>query len=109
MIAERTKLFNQKRPSSAMAEMSDGYIFYDAPAGQVYFLNLTAAAVFELCDGTTSAAAIAETLKESFDLLEPPVDAVNDCLEGLASAGLVEEVQNYTFSFKRLFSQFFTR
>jgi hypothetical protein len=89
--------------------MPDGYVFYDALGGQVYYLNLTAAAVLELCDGIKNAGLIADILKGSFGLPEPPLDEVNTCLQALVSAGLIEEVHSRKFSFKKLFSPFFPK
>lgn len=100
---EPTKIFKKGHASSDVVEMPDGYVYYNASSGQVYFLNLVAAAVLELCDGTTSAALIADILKESFGLIEPPIDEVTTCIEGLVSTGLVEEVENEKFGFKKLF------
>jgi hypothetical protein len=90
MIAEPTEIFKKGRASSDVAQVSDGYVFYNPLSGHIYFLNLTAAAVLELCDGIRSAALIADILKESFGLIARPIDEVNACLQGLVSAGLVE-------------------
>jgi hypothetical protein len=105
-MTEPTKIFIKGLASSDIVEMADGYVYYDALDGEVYFLNLTAAAILELCDGTTSAAQIANILQESFGLIEPPIDDVTTCLEGLASAGLVEGVDNNKLSLKKLFFLF---
>ncbi|MDQ0392014.1 PqqD family protein [Labrys monachus] len=70
-------------------EVPDGYVIYDHVSESVHYLNLTAAAVFELCDGRSSAEAIADVLQDLFDLSAPPRGEVDACLLSLASQGLV--------------------
>ena len=70
----------------------DGYVIYVEATAQVTFLNPTAAAVFELCDGGADLDAIAEAIREAFDLPEPPRADVAACLESLVRLGLVEIV-----------------
>ena len=72
------------------SEVPDGYVIYDHAAEHVHFLNLTAAAVFELCDGRNSAETIATILEDSFDLPAPPLGEVEACLASLASQGLIK-------------------
>ena len=70
----------------------DGYVIYDEASARVTFLNPTAAAVLELCDGGADLDAIAEAIREAFDLPEPPRPDVAACLESLVRQGLVEIV-----------------
>jgi hypothetical protein len=109
MGAEPTEIFRKGHASRNVAEVSDGYVFYDRFSGQIFFLNLTAAAVLELCDGIRSAALIADILKESFGLMARPIDEVNACLQSLVSAGLVEEVRNDKVSSQSFFFRFFSQ
>jgi len=71
-------------------EVPDGYVIYDEPRQQVHFLNLTAAAVFELCDGRTDLNGIAAALQDAFDLSDPPIAEVEACVASLLSQGLIE-------------------
>ena len=56
---------------------------------ELHFLNRTACAILLLCDGKTSEADIAETLKTSFGLSHPPLADVSEMLEEFRQAGLV--------------------
>lgn len=71
-------------------EIEDGYFVSDVARGKVHFLNPTAAAVFELCDGAHDAEAIASALATAFGLASPPKSDVEVCLASLRSEGLIE-------------------
>lgn len=43
-------------------DVADDFLVYDPDNGETYLLNPTAAAIVELCDGTTDAAAIADEI-----------------------------------------------
>jgi hypothetical protein len=66
------------------------YMLRAPSSGLVHILNLTAAAVLDLCDGQSSAAAIAATLQDAFHLPAAPEADVEVCLASLASLGLIE-------------------
>lgn len=70
-------------------EVDDGYVVYDEANAQVLFLNPTAAAVLELCDGASDIRSIASALQSEFDLPRAPETDVAACLEALLSQGLV--------------------
>ena len=82
------------RRASDMAcnEVPDGYVVYDPRREEVHYLNLTAAAVFELCDGEATSAAIAQSLQVVFGLEHAPGDDVDGCLKALAAQGLITPV-----------------
>jgi PqqD family protein of HPr-rel-A system len=71
-------------------EVPDGYVIYDHESGQVHFLNPTAAAIFELCDGQHDAAAMTDVIQDAFDLPQSPGADVRECLASLVEQGLVE-------------------
>lgn len=73
-------------------EVHDGYVIYDEATAQVTFLNPSAAAVLELCDGGADLEAIAAAMREAFRLTETPRADVAACLETLLRQGLVEIV-----------------
>lgn len=73
-------------------ELPDGYVVYQRPADRVHYLNRTAAVVFELCDGTTTAAEISGVLKSLYDLPEAPTAEVEQCLERFLGEGLIRQV-----------------
>jgi PqqD family protein of HPr-rel-A system len=72
-------------------EVDDGYVIYDEINAKVLFLNPTAAAVLELCDGVSDLRSIASTLQSEFDLPHAPEADVAACLEALLSQGLVTD------------------
>jgi len=72
------------------SEVPDGYVIYDNSREHVHFLNLTAAAIFELCDGRSSIDTIAELFQGAFDLSISPKDEIEACLVSLVSQGLIE-------------------
>ena len=71
-------------------EVPDGYVIYDAIKGKVVFLNPTAAAVLELCDGTFTQSEIEQAIQQAFDLAEPPSQDVAACLQSLLDEELIE-------------------
>jgi hypothetical protein len=71
------------------SEVDDGYVIYDEVNAKVLFLNPTAAAVLELCDGVSDLRSIASMLQSEFDLPHAPEADVAACLESLLSQGLV--------------------
>jgi PqqD family protein of HPr-rel-A system len=74
-------------------EIDDGYFVSDVVRGKVHFLNPTAAAVFELCDGAHDADTIAAALAAAFGLSAPPKADVEACLASLHTEGLIEAVR----------------
>jgi hypothetical protein len=70
-------------------EVPDGYVVYDEAHEKVHFLNLTAAAVLELCDGERDLNTIAAVLQDAFDLPASPTADVAACFTSLLSQGLV--------------------
>lgn len=73
-----------------VSHMPDGYVIYQAEAEKVHYLNPTAAIVYELCETSQSAAAIAAFLQANFSLDEPPLAEVRACIENLVGEGLIE-------------------
>ena len=73
------------------SEVDDGFVIYDESNARILFLNPTAAAVLELCDGESDLRAIASTLQNAFDLSRAPVSDVAECLHTLVSQGLVTD------------------
>ena len=71
-------------------EAKDGLIVYDPRTDRVHYLNSTAAVVFTLCDGEHDVAAMAEFMASAFELDEPPVVTVEECLAHLDQEGLLQ-------------------
>jgi hypothetical protein len=72
-----------------IAETDDGAIVEDAAAGRVHYINRTSAYILSLCDGETSADAIAKHVRAEFALTETPLTLVNDILRQFAAEGVV--------------------
>lgn len=83
-------LFYRRTAGLDCNAIEDGYFVADRTREKVHFLNRTAAAVFELCDGDRDAPAIALALSEIFGLATSPQDDVETCLASLAERGLIE-------------------
>ena len=70
-------------------ELDDGFMIYDARTDKVHFLNHTARAVLECCDGELSSHEISEILKDSWALESRPLEEVEGVLAQLAEEGLI--------------------
>jgi hypothetical protein len=69
-------------------EVEDGFVIYQPERDRVHYLNPTANLILELCDGTLTAAQIAELIAQTFDLAAPPAEEVNEALATLEAEGL---------------------
>lgn len=76
-------------PNLEINMVADGYIVYQADRDRVHYLNQTAALVLELCNGRNSADELSRLVQSAYDLAEPPVDVVAECLAKLRTEGLV--------------------
>jgi hypothetical protein len=83
--------FYKAREGLEPSEVDDGCVIYDEGNARILFLNPTAAAVLELCDGKSDLGSIASTLQSAFDLPEAPLSDIAVCLETLLSQGLVTD------------------
>jgi len=70
-------------------EVDDGLIVYQESIERVHHLNPTASVVFQLCDGSRDAGAIAATVGELFGLEDVPDEEVQSCLSRFVREGLV--------------------
>jgi hypothetical protein len=89
-VTQQGRRFYKARDGLDRNEVHDGYVIYDNVKAQVIFLNPTAAAVFELCDGGADLDDIAEAMRDAFDLPQPPLADVAACLKSLQEQGLVD-------------------
>jgi len=78
-----------KAPDLEINEVTDGYIVYQPDRDRVHYLNQTAALILELCNGSNAEANLPELLRLAWDLSEPPVEEVAECLETLRKEGLI--------------------
>jgi hypothetical protein len=70
-------------------ELADGLVVYQDGADCVHYLNRTAALVFELSTGQSSAEEIAAVVGSAFGLAEAPLLAVRTCLDELREKGMI--------------------
>lgn len=75
----------RRRDDIRSAVIDNEMVLLDAAGGQAGYLNSTAAAIWQLCDGTRSTAEMAETLSglvnEPADRLLPDIEQVIATLE----------------------------
>lgn len=70
-------------------ETRDGLVVYDSRRNRVHYLNATAAAIFNLCDGVRDERGIADAVGRAYDLGQAPVGDVAGCLNQLRDEGLL--------------------
>lgn len=70
-------------------ELSDGLIVYDPVTERIHYLNSTAAMVYTLCDGEHDADTMAALIASAFELDQPPLGEIQDCLSAFDKEGLV--------------------
>lgn len=95
MIDTPEPLF-EKKSDVECNELPDGYVIYDRQRDKVHFLNFTAAALYELCDGTNTVSAMVEILREAFELPGSPRAEVEACLSELRSEELILQSNRVT-------------
>ncbi len=72
-----------------ITKMPDGYVVYRPESDRVLFLNMTAAVIFELCDGRQSLGEIMEILVSGYELDEFPAAEFETCVTNLLDEGLI--------------------
>ena len=75
-------------------KVPDGYVIYHAPKDRVHFLNMTAAVIFELCDGVHSLSEIEEILVEAYELSDFPRGDFLTSVDNLIKEGLIVPCQS---------------
>ena len=68
----------------------DGYVIYQSGPDRVHFLNTTAAAVLELCDGEHSLQEIVDILQAAYDLDVAPLEDFKVSVSNLIAEGLIQ-------------------
>jgi hypothetical protein len=76
-------------PDLEINEVSDGYIVYQPDRDRVHYLNQTAALLLELCNGRNAEAQLPELVRLAYDLSNPPIEDVTQCLDTLRNEGLI--------------------
>lgn len=71
-------------------ETVDGFVIYHPETDRVHFLNHTAVAVLELCNGRHTEDEIVEIVGKLYELDEPPSEEVRGILRRFADEGLVK-------------------
>ena len=81
--------YPQKAEALEVNEAEDGLVVYDPAHDMVHHLNPSASMIFDLCDGTRDAEAIALILAEAYGLDTPPRDDAITGLRELADRQLI--------------------
>ena len=79
----------QRTGAGELERIADGYMLHQPERDRVHYLNHTAVMVLELCDGTLSPEEIAAALEQLFELPEPPLAEVGECLAALRKEELI--------------------
>lgn len=89
-MAQLAKSFYVQAVDTKATHLEDGYVIYKEDQAKAIFLNPSAFAVFELCNGKRSVADIAHTLQGAFNLSESPERDIQSCVDNLLSEGLIQ-------------------
>lgn len=84
-----TDINPRKADSLEVNEAEDGLVVYDPVHDMVHHLNPSASLIFDLCDGTRDADAIAGVLAETWSLEGSPTNEARAGLEELAERKLI--------------------
>lgn len=71
-------------------DVADGYIVYQVDKDRVHYLNHTGALVLELCSGENSSDEIPRLIQQAFELSEPPIAEVEECLDKLRAEQIIQ-------------------
>jgi len=73
-------------------QIEDGFVIYQADRDRAHYLNHSAVAVLELCDGRRSVSQIAECIRKLYGLETAPRRDVEGVVAKLAGEGLISDV-----------------
>lgn len=73
-------------------EVPDGYIIYQTARDRVHYLNMTAAVIFEFCDGRRDRADIISRVAMAFELPPRAHEEVATCLNSLMREELLKSI-----------------
>jgi len=71
----------------------DGYVVYQPDRDRLHYLNVSAAVLLEVCDGTLCADELPALLAGICGLPEPPTGDVESCLETMVGEGLLRDAR----------------
>ena len=83
-------LHPKHREDLEVNESVDGMVIYHPKKDTTHFLNHTAAAVFEFCNGNHSIAEIAVFLEKIFTLDDPPLKEVEEIIASFKNEELLQ-------------------
>ena len=72
-----------------ISEVADGCVIYDPKEDRVHYLNQTAGVILQLCDGKVTAGELPALVQAVYDLPEPPVAEVTECVQKLIEEKLI--------------------
>lgn len=77
-----------------LIEIKDGLVIYQRAPERVHRLNRSAAVIYLLCDGSLTAAEIAQEAQNAFNTTNVPHSVVDQCLRQLTEAQLIRLVDD---------------
>jgi hypothetical protein len=69
--------------------VEDGCVVHDSRHDKIHYLNETAGAILELCNGRVAANELPELIRIAYGLSEAPVAGIKNCLAALRQEGLL--------------------
>ena len=69
--------------------VEDGCVVHDSRRDKIHYLNETAGAILELCNGRVAEEELPELIRLAYGLSEAPVADVKNCLAALREEGLL--------------------
>jgi len=72
-----------------VSDVPDGRVIYQSSMERVHYLNPTALLVFEFGDVKRPVAEIVAFIQTAYQLAQPPVTEVRDCIASLLKEGLI--------------------
>jgi len=79
----------QKAEGLEVHSVANQIVVYETQTDRTHYLNPTAALILELCDGTRTAAEIAELVREAYGLPAAPLSETDSCLADFRKRGIV--------------------
>jgi hypothetical protein len=83
----------QRAPGIEIGEVTDGFIASCSDGQRIHHLNPSAALILEVCGEATPASDLPELLAAAFELMAPPTEDVELCINEFLKEGLLLIIQ----------------
>jgi len=81
--------YPQSTSAAQIEKIADGFMLHQPEKSRVHYLNHTAVIILELCNGRLSPEEIAVALQHFYELRDPPLAEVCECLALLRKQELI--------------------